>query len=124
MSHTITWDHSQCEHTTDDDHWCSPRGRVSCDDPDGDCRKHCRTTGYTNCENGWNYCRDECDGYDHPNPGVPHCTEGHILDVDECNVMLFIEEDPVTNGPAEQQFTDGPIEAEWWTGYGFMWSYA
>ena len=101
MTHTITWDHVNCEHSSDpDEHWCSPWGLVICNDPTGDCRKHCRAAGYTSwCEDGWIRCVNECTGYDHPDPGVEHCTNGHILDLAECNAVLFIDEDPTSNGP-------------------------
>lgn len=125
MTHIITWDHGGCEHSADPEgHWCSPRGCVSCDDPAGNCRKYCRATGYTACEDGWSLCENECDGYDHPDPGVEHCTSGHVLDLgDECNAVLFIEEGPISNGPGGQRFTDGPILVEW-TGDGYVWDYA
>jgi hypothetical protein len=128
MTHHITWDHSGCEHDEQNpasgEHWCYPTGQITCSDPTGDCRKHCRVTGYTNCEDGWIPCVGECAGYDHPDPGVEHCVNGHILDLGDCNAVLFLEEDTITNGPDDPTpFADGPIDVEW-TGYGYQWSYA
>jgi hypothetical protein len=127
MTHTITWDHTDCEH--DDEHsaaaenWCYPDGTITCTDLTGDCRRHCRTSVYTGCEDGWQYCRNECEGYGHVDPGVPHCTSGHVLDLGECNAILYIDYDVKGCGPVESlPFTDGPIEVEW-TGDGYVWTY-
>jgi len=127
VTHRITWDHSGCEHDAEHpasgEYWCYPTGHVSCDDPTGDCRKHCQISGYSSCDGGWTRCAGECAGYDHPDPGVDHCTNGHVLVTGDCNAVLFIEEDPIANGPDDQSFTDGPIEAEW-VGDGYQWAYA
>lgn len=126
MTHAITWDHNYCEHNTNpDEHWCQPSGHITCLDRTGDCRKHCRDDIHNLCEYGWVPCINECDDYGHPRPrpGIEHCVNGHILDLEECNATLFIEEDTIGNGPDEQPFNDGPIEVEW-TGEGYQWSYA
>lgn len=120
MTHIITWDHAWCDHDAGD---CWPRGSVECTDPTGDCRKHCRTMGYTSCEDGWIPCVNECDGYDHAYLDVEHCTNGHVLDLGECNAVLFLEEDLIANGPGSNPFTDArPIGVEW-TGDGYQWWY-
>jgi hypothetical protein len=122
MTHAITWDHTFCDHDEPDGGF-APRGYVTCDAPAGSCRKHCRTTGYDGCEDGWTLCGGECAGYDHADPGAEHCTNGHVLDRGECNVVLFLDEDPDGNGPATNPFTDGPIDVEW-TGHGYVWEYS
>jgi len=123
MTHSVTWDHSDCEHADDpDEHDCTPRGSITCNDPTGSCRKHCQTTEYGSCKDGWNYCENDCLGYDHVDPGVEHCTNGHPLVLGECNAVLFIEEDVEGCGPRVPTYFDGPIEVEW-VGDGYTWTY-
>lgn len=145
--HVITWDHSDCDHTVDDDGDvvdCDPEGTITCHAIDeGEALCHLvevDTPGrhpYRDYCESWSQCdyagfvsaeHAMCPDFEHHDPGGKHCTEGHPLRVVTwCNALEFIN---AGDGVNEAHMTgwapehkDGPIDIEW-TGESFAWDYA
>lgn len=133
MTHTITWDHSECDHDPDPaEAWCLPdRAEVKCDDPqcihrlspDAPAGQH------DVYEDGWVLCAggDKCTEVDsldeyygrvaHTDPGKPHTTYGHpLVDTGDCMAAVALTEDRYLT-ECVRQYRDGPIEVEWDSGY-------
>lgn len=135
MTHTITWDHDDCEHDLDhDEHWCAPqRATVTCDDaacphrltPVAD--RDLYDEGWHECPGG-THCTAGVEGeaewrVSHLDPGAAHTTLGHLLKVGEhCNAAEWLSSDWYLGGTVDE-YRDGPIEVEW-EGDGYQWAYA
>jgi hypothetical protein len=140
-THTISFDHTSCQHHVEydedgdlaEDHWCSPEMvAIGCSatresEPEADCRFMCQT-----CET-FAPCDGGCASYEHADPGVKHCTEGHLyewLDDPDCNYVLWLNADPsmydelyYSSRDRPVVWYDGAIVPEW-DGDGVVWSYA
>lgn len=153
--HYVTWLHDRCEHSDDPtEHVCQPDGVVTCQaEGPGEiyCRYICRIGKDDphpySCEEGWSFCSQaslhlpgadalapfiagsvvNADGEDmHQDPGVPHCTNGHVLVVSSCNVLDWLNEGDMEETFADPTYTyhyDGPIDVTW-EGDFYEWTYA
>jgi len=123
MTHTITWDHGECEHAYDD---CLPAAQFTCDDQGCLHRLLCAVPYelLDACEDGWSFCRGQCleDLHPHGDPGRLHCLSGHPLVLgSECNAVDFLQMGN-NHALAVTTYVDGPIEVEF-TGDDYLWSY-
>lgn len=121
MTHTITWDHENCEHDDDPtEHWCSPaRADVTCDDL---ACAHRRSPDYPEpdpyCDESWYACRGDCLRENdwstpHVDPGVDHSTRGYPIEVGPvCSAAVWLSEDQYLGGTVIE-YRDGPIDVEW-----------
>jgi hypothetical protein len=137
--HSITWDHTYCDHTVDaggDVIDCSPRGTITCHAVgEGEVQCHLMEVTIDGgfCES-WSECdwasNDQghamCPDFEHHNLGR-HCTYGHPLRVvDYCNALVWIDNQSVEDscvGGWPSEFKDGPVDIEW-DGDTYVWSYA
>lgn len=124
-AHSITWDHSECEHSDGDDHWCRPDARVTCS-----------ATGL-----GENYCRAMCFNADcgefvvcdgdsgcdwcinDPTIDTPHDVHCGlaIIEAGKCNAVEFLTYDDAFSDVST--FVDGPINVRWTYDH-YEWEYA
>lgn len=118
--HSVTWNHSGCEHEHDD---CTPEPRFECLVPVPDPLTVCCRVGCEECET-YSDC-DACVPGDteEGHPEAPHCDRGHPLrSYLECQALLFLTDDPSSIEYADGDYHDGPIEVEW-DGEYYTWFY-
>lgn len=124
-AHSITWDHSDCEHSDGDDHHCLPSGTVTCTATglgENYCRAECSNGAcgeFLVCEGngGCDYCADD------PSIDAPHdvfCGTP-IVEAGECNAVTFLSYDDLWDGVDE--YDNGPIRV-WWESDHYEWEYA
>lgn len=129
--HRVSWDHSGCEHAplADDsgDDECYPTGTITCE-AEGPGIAFCRYS--CDCEESWYLCthpKDHADPEEHNDPAGPHCREGHVLTIGECNAVLCIEQSDVTECAVDQPLTDfhdGPVDVSYEGDGIYVWEYA
>lgn len=129
--HSITWDHSGCEH---EDDWCRPEATFTCQaSADALCVNSCHE-----CDDYWSLCsggeecgtlraeqdeyKDEEDQAAPTHPAERHCTFGHLITPNwknECYAILSLHYGggPVSWFEAAEQYEgtklmrvkDGPV---------------
>jgi len=119
-THTITTDHSRCNHDDPENFVCQPTAEYACIAPLGAyCRFGCVEDPCS--ENGWHKSDD--------NPG--QCHHGHPLVAHECWALPWLDSVDVSDTHAGAEtlpygyvYVDGPIDIVEWDEDYLIWEYS